>query len=127
MIILFAATYDVQNAFAFASDENQLNVTVDFIENTTATGYFMVLESTSGPPDAFVAVGTPDDTTRNVTVIDGIPASTYTMIVYDLEEDGLPNRSPAYEQSDSITVHGAGELFYTTQPHCLLLPRVTGA
>ena len=99
--MLYTATYDVQSVTAVVSGENELDVTAEFVENTTAKGYFLVLCNTSGPPDTFIAVTKPAP-------IENIPASIYILLLYDLEEDGLPNMNPAYEHNNSISVHGEG-------------------
>ena len=81
-----------------------MDMTVEFIENTTAKGCFIVLQNSPMSPDMFVAVP------RSQSSIENIPASMYSLaFVYDLEQDGMPNRSPAYEQTNTITVSGKGK------------------
>ena len=80
---------------------------MEFIENTTAKGYFIVFQNMSGPPDVFRAMPRSEATTT----LDDIPASTYTPVFYDLEQDSLPNKSPAYEQINNVSVDGTGEGF----------------
>ena len=79
-----------------------MDVTVEYIENTTAKGCFIVLQNSSVSPDMYVAVP------RSHTSIENIPASMYSAFVYDLEQGGMPNTSPAYEQTNS-TVSGKGK------------------
>ena len=97
---LFLATYDVQVASLTASGQNKMDVTVEYIENTTAKGCFLVLQNSPVSPDMFVAVP------QSQSSIENIPASMYTVFVYDLEQDGMPNTSPAYEQNNYIAVSG---------------------
>ena len=101
------ATYDVQTAEANVSGNNRIEIKVEFIENTTAKGYFIVFQNMSGPPDVFRAMPRSEATTT----LDDIPAGTYTPVFYDLEQDGLPNESPAYEQTNTLSLNGTGESF----------------
>ena len=111
--VLPTATYDVQSVVPDPRRDNKMNITVQFAENTTAKGFFIVLQNVSEPPDLFIAVLTSDSPTT--ATIDSIPPSMYTMFVYDLEEKGLPNECPAYKHYDSITISGNGEFFYLCQ------------
>ena len=99
----YTATYDVQTAVAKASGNNTIGIDVEFIENTTAKGCFVVLQNLSESHDMFVAVP------RSQSSIENIPASMYAVLIYDLEQDGMPNTSPAYEQTNYITVSGIGK------------------
>ena len=103
--MLLAATNDVQRAMAVASGPGEIRVDGEFIENTTAEGCFIVLQCEEESPDVFIALPLPDDAGTNVSsTIDNIPPSTYTMLVYDLEQDGLPNTHPAQTPSNTVTV-----------------------
>ena len=107
-VILLTATYDVQTAEANVSGNNKIGIKVEFIENTTAKGYFIVFQNIiSGPPDVFRAMPRSEATTT----LDDIPPGTYTPVFYDLEQNGLPNKSPAYEPTNTVTVtiDGTGE------------------
>ena len=110
LFFYFSATYDVQGASLTASGQNMIDMTVEFIENTTAKGYFVVLQNSSDSPDIFIAVP------RSQSSIENIPASMYTGFVYDLEQDRIPNMSPAYEQTN-ITVSGKGKKTFWSQKH----------
>ena len=103
----YTATYDVQTAEANDSGNNRIEIKVEFIENTAAKGYFIVFQNMSGPPDVFRAMPQSEATTT----LDDIPAGTYTPVFYDLEQDSLPNESPAYEYPDTVSVDGTGEDF----------------
>ena len=75
-----------------ASGNKEIAVNVEFVENTTSKGYFIVFQhNTSGLPDAFRAV----PLSKATTTLEDLPAGTYTPVFYDLERDGLPNVSPA--------------------------------
>ena len=93
---------------AHASGNKEIAVNVEFVENTTAKGYFIVFQhNTSGLPDTFRAVSQ----TKATTTLEDLPAGTYIPVFYDLERDGLPNVSPAYELNNTVTVDGTGEDF----------------
>ena len=96
-----AATFDVQNATVEGGSE--IEITVHFISNSRAIGCFVVLQSDSGSPDEFrVLLRSGSDLT--VTDMISVPPSTYTLYVYDLEEDGHVNKEPAILPEDKIHV-----------------------
>ena len=119
---LIIATNDVQSAAASTNGtNNMILITAKFIEHTTAKGCFVVLQCQYGSPDVFRALLLPNNFSGSVeNTIDGVPASTYSMLVYDLEEDGLPNTKPAVEQSRTVTVEGEGKyvLFWHLASFC---------
>ena len=100
------ATNDVQRAMAVASGPGEIRVDGEFIEDTTAEGCFIVLQSEERAPDVFIALPLPDNAGATLSsTIDNIPPSTYTMLVYDLEQDGLPNTHLAFkDESNAVTV-----------------------
>ena len=96
-----AATFDVQTATVEQGSE--IVITVHFISNSPAVGCFVALQSNSGSPDEFrVLLRSGSDLT--VTAMISVPPSTYTLYVYDLEEDGHVNREPAILPDDRIFV-----------------------
>ncbi|CAI8038558.1 hypothetical protein GBAR_LOCUS21502 [Geodia barretti] len=106
-------TYDVQSAAANTTKgtNNKINLTGEFIKDTTAQGCFVVLQCEYGNPDVFRVVLLPDDSSTSVeSTIHDILSSTYNMLVYDLEEDELRSRHPAVEQSTNVTVMGNGPI-----------------
>ena len=106
------ATYDVQRARAVATGSNEISVTGEFVSNSAAKGVFIVLQSVDGSsPDVFRAVLRPESGMTLTDVIAAVPPSTYLPALYDLEEDGLPNSSPAVEQSNTVIVEKEGENF----------------
>ena len=107
-----AATNDVQRAMAVASGPGEIRVDGEFIENTTAEGCFIVLQCEEESLDVFIALPLPDDGGTNVSsTIDSIPPSTYTMLVYDLEQDGLPNTHLAFKNESNIVTVDDGKSF----------------
>ena len=104
------ATYDVQRARTVATGSNEISVTGEFVSNSAAKGVFIVLQSVDGSsPDVFRAVLRPESGMTLTDVITAVPPSTYLPAFYDLEEDGLPNSSPAVEQNNTGIVEGGGE------------------
>ena len=67
-------------------------------------GCFVVLRSDSGSPDEFRVLLWSDTSEPTVTAMISVPPSTYTLYVYDLEEDGHVNREPAILPQDRIFV-----------------------
>ena len=107
---VFTATNDVQSAAASNGTNNKINLTGEFIESTTAQGCIVVLECEYGSPDVFRALLLPDEISTSVeSTIHDVVSSTYHVLVYDLEEDGLPNSHHAVEQNTNVTVLGNGE------------------
>ncbi|CAI8033355.1 hypothetical protein GBAR_LOCUS18816, partial [Geodia barretti] len=101
-------THDVQSATVTSvRDDGEIIVTAEFLKNTTARGCFVVLQSgNESTADVFRALLRPGpNTTLLTSTISDTPSSTYRALFYDLEEDGLPNRSPAYEPNNVITVN----------------------
>ena len=83
-------------------------VTAEFIINSTAKGCFLVLRSEDRSPDEFRAFLRSQPNSPLTGLIDDLLPSVYSILVYDLEESGLPNGNPAYEQHNKITVERTG-------------------
>ena len=95
-----AATYDVQHAPAKKTG-SEIEMTLQFINNSHAVGSLVVLQSDSGSPDEFRVVLR----SGSVTAMISVPPSTCTLYVYALEEDGHFNREPAILPEDRIFVN----------------------
>ena len=97
-----AATYDVQNITNEVINSDII-MTVQFISNSLALGWFVALQSNDGSPDEFrVLQRSGSDLT--MTGIISAPPSTYTVYVYDLEQDGHINEMPAILPEDRIHI-----------------------
>ena len=71
---------------------------------------FVVLQSgNESTADVFRALLRPGPDTTLTSTIGDTPSSTYRALFYDLEQDGLPNRSPAYQPNNVITANRNGE------------------
>ena len=79
-------------------------MTAEYIDNTTARGCFLVLPPEDGSPDVFRTV----NNVEHGVIVSGVPPGTYnTALVYDLEENGLPNEKLAYRhRGDAMVVRG---------------------
>ena len=69
-----------------------LILTVHFIVNSPAKGCLIVFKSNSSFPDQIMAL--PNVASVFALVI-GLKPNTYDVLVYDVEETGLPNEKPA--------------------------------
>ena len=88
---------------------SEIEITVHFIHNSFAMGCFVVLQSDNGSPDEFrVLLRSGSDLL--VTDMISVPPSTYTLYVYDLEEDGHINEMPAILPEGGIHVTTACKL-----------------
>ena len=84
-------------------------MTGQFITNTEAQGCFIVFQSDNGPPDQFRILLRPGSELTMSSRIT-LPLPRYSVHVYDLEKDGLPNEVPAvYDMS--VTSNSSGELY----------------
>ena len=94
-------------------DSGSITMTGELVTNTTAKGCFIVLQCEDESPDVFRAAPRPDKSTTSViSVITNVPPSNYTVIVYDLEEDGLPATTPSLELIDRLRVMEMEGLFF---------------
>ena len=99
---LFSATFDVQQAQAKLNSD-KIEITGEFINNSLARGFFVVFQCHDNFPDQF-RVASRNDSEQTVSESFIVPRANYSMYVYDLEEDTLPNPQPAITQSDMIYV-----------------------
>ena len=107
-----AATFDLQtgNTSSDGIDGVTIFVIGDFINNTIAKGFFVVLQCNDGSVDVFRAVLPREKSSTSLNgSINNVPPSTYAVFFYDLENDGLPNRKVAYQQNSTIVVENDGE------------------
>ena len=100
-------TFDIQNV-SVKSTGSTVVISLSFISGTRARGGFVVFRCKDKPCREFRAVlrpATDTTVTRNIT---NIPSEVYGVNFYDLEENGLPSMSPAYELSDDVIVTAEG-------------------
>jgi hypothetical protein len=103
------STFDIQKASAVTSTDRKIAISAQFTSDTRARGVFIVFRCINKTCREFRAVQRPGPSTTVTNTITNLPPATYTVSFHDLEESGLPNISPAYEQSESVIVAAKGE------------------
>ena len=99
-LLLTLETFDVQNATVEPVPEG-VHVTVTYIAGSSAVGSFIIARSGNNRPDHY----RPLYRDRESDVISLPPDDTgYIVLVYDLEEDGLPSTMPAVEVDEKLFV-----------------------
>jgi hypothetical protein len=103
------STFDIQNASAVIYTDGKIEISAQFISGTRARGAFIVFRCINKTCWEFRAVLRPGPSTAVTDTISNLPPAAYTVSFHDLEESGLPNIEPAYEQSESVIVAAKGE------------------
>ena len=101
--VIITATFDLQNTSAVEED-NMISVSGTFITDSLARGCFIVIQCNEDTADIFVAIerkGTDQIVNESIPV----PPSSYIVYAYDLEENTLPHRIPAYSPSPEIIIN----------------------
>ena len=107
---MFADTFDIQNVTVIGvGDGNEVILIAEFMKHTTAIGYFVLLQSQHESFDVFRFVLRSKSSTILTSTIINIPSSIYNVFVYDLQQGGLPNTRPAYEDSKDLAVFMNGK------------------
>ena len=108
MFLILAATFDVQNPMVESVADNMISISLEFIEESSALGCFVVLEDHFNTNITFVVLkqNAMDSTiSQNISV----SASTYTVYFYDLEDNALPNTHPAVSTLQVVSVNGSSK------------------
>ena len=104
-------------------------MTGELITNSPAKGCFVVIQCITTIPDYSRALLRSENgnTVSDTIDVPSLGNITYTVTVYDLEKDGLPNTMPAVEVDDRIKVppHGKNQLHnnINTTCKCIVNPR----
>ena len=101
---MFAGTYDVQIADISKNEsmrEECVDATGELARNTTALGCFILFISTSDSFEHYQAEVRLNDSCN--TIILNLEKSNYLVLVYDLEENGLPGPTPAVIEQVNVT------------------------
>ena len=109
--------------------DNMISIYLEFIDESSALGSFVVIEDHFGAEDTFVVLkrNETDSIFQNISV----SASNYTVYTYDLEENALPNTHPAVSTHQVVSVNGSSKFIvvaFTQSPHhflCLLYSKGT--
>ena len=99
--VILIGTFDVQKADVRVID-GILTVMKEFIVNSPAQGCFIVVKSQSPSPDRMMAVLN----TSAPAEVTGLEPNIYDILVYDVEETGLPNETPAVQIEDTVVSQG---------------------
>lgn len=112
MVSVFIGTHDVQDiAVSYVSRNNKVHIGVDFLSNTTAMGAFIILarlypgDNIHLNKSIYTVVPRQDNSSTaklNVT-IPNVPMGFYTVLVYDIEENGLLSDLGDDERSALVT------------------------
>ena len=105
MLQTLTATFDVQNAMVESVCDNMVSLYLEFINESSAIGSFIVLEDHFSTEDTFVVLkwnAMDSKISQNISV----SASTYTVYFYDLENNALPNTHPALSTFQIVIING---------------------
>ena len=115
MTCVSTATYDIHN-FTAIGNGGRITVTGKFINNTFATGCFIVIQNNSRATDTYRALLLPDSE-QTVSEVISVPPSIYTVYAYDLEVNALPNPLPAVTSGSPINIKSKCEYSCYTHTH----------
>ena len=73
-----------------------------FIEDSPAKGCLIIVTCNLPSPDKMMAVPNANE----AAVVTGLECNTYDILVYDVEENGLPNEQPALQKNDKVVTQG---------------------
>ena len=109
MFHTLTATFDVQNGMVESVYDNMVILCLEFIEESSAIGSFVVLEDHFSTEETFVVLkrnAMKNTISQNISV----SASTYTVYIYDLEDNALPNTHPALSTFQVLVINGQSKL-----------------
>ena len=109
MVLTLTATFDVQNAVVESVYDNMISLCVEFLENSSAIGSFVVLGDHFSTEDTFVVL---KQNAMNSTILYqsiSVSASNYTVYFYDLEDNAIPNVHPAFSTLQVVSVNGSSK------------------
>ena len=90
--MLLPATFDVQEFSTIVDSDGMIVVTGELMTDSRARGCFIVLEGNSDTADIFQVLPQKE---QSVSGTISAPPSTYSVYGYDIEENALPNSTPA--------------------------------
>jgi len=73
-----------------------------FIEDSPAKGFFIIVKCNLSSLDKMMAL----PNAKEAAVVTGLECNTYDILMYDVEENGLPNEQPAVQKNDIIVTQG---------------------
>jgi hypothetical protein len=94
LIYLFIGTFAVHNVSVTSGAPGELEVTGDFLTNTSAAGMLAIVYSTDNDSDIHYTEARLPQTEIHLT---GLTGTAYSTSVFDIQENGLPfNRTAHY-------------------------------
>lgn len=91
----------MQEAEATVSNET-VTIVGEFIVNSPAKGYLIIVKHNSSSLNYMMAVLNKSAPA----VVTGLKANTYDILVYDVEETGLPSDKPAVKIKNIVVTQG---------------------
>ena len=101
MLIISLGTFDVQDIIATVG-YGTITIIAKFIEESPAKGCLIIVTCNLPSPDKMMALTNANEEV----VVTGLECNTYDILVYDVEENGLPNEQPAVQKKDIIVTQG---------------------
>ena len=104
MYIISLGTFYVQDVDATPTmNDGMVEIRGFFIMNSPAKGYFIIIKCSSSTADRMMAVLN----TSVPAVVSGLESNSYSILAYDVEENGLPNEKLAAEVNyESVSQQG---------------------
>lgn len=104
----YPATFDVQSVEVEEGGDG-LRVTGELMTNSRAAGYVVVAQGPFSSSRDIIRAVTRSGTQYLVSSTLSVPADTYSLHVYDLEENVLPHSLPALVMDDVSTTSGSNK------------------
>ena len=110
-VYLSTATFDVQNV-TVEENGGSIAVTGKFLTDTFAMGCFIVVQFNESTADEFIAL-LRNESKQTVHKTINVLSSTYKLYAYDIEDNGLPNETPAIVQEHEKYISTHCKFVYT--------------
>ena len=110
-------TYDVQNVTleSVSGVAGAVDVRGELANNTDALGCLIIVKSSSDSTEHYqIAVNENDSCT---TTVSNLERDTYSVLVYDLERDGLPGSTPAISMGGVVVSESSRGQLWTHMTH----------
>ena len=101
MLIISLGTFDVQDIIATVG-YGTITIIAKFSEDSPAKGCLIIVKCNLPSLDKMMAVPNANE----AAVVTGLECNTYDILVYDVEENGLPNEQPAVQKNNKIVTQG---------------------
>ena len=114
-------TYDVQQTTSvYDPVSGRLNVTCVFASNSLASGCLTIVRGKSSATESFHVT----NRSNNTLSIGGLDSDNYTVMTFDIEQDGLPGNRAAYieeiELQNASKIESGATFIFATVMHTKL-------